>query len=552
MYERSVVGSSARGSAVAPDPPDSAERADAPPQTCSEDSPEAQRGRLVVRGAVVNLLGYVAGFLDPLFLVVVTRLLGASTLGSYVLAATYVSMLMRLVVFGLDRGLLRHIPLAGYHAAPAEMQERVLGTALRWTLAISLIAAGAVYLLADTLVQSSGEDPSGAAAPWLAGMVLSAPAQALKTFLLFALRARSNMLAFVLVQNVGTNLLLFLLAIPPIALGAGARALIPAYVAAHYLSCLAALIWFRRDYSDLRVGRVVRARRDRALLAFSFPQGLTEFLNLLLTRADIIMIGILLPKQRALVAVYAVAALVAGVVKKVRQSFDTSLSPVLAGLIAHGHQEELDRTYRRVSRWIFTLYLLLALVLSVGAPIILALFGRTYVAYWSLVPILVAGHLANAAVGVSATALLMAGRSKLELANNAGANLLNVALNLCFIPLWGIYGAAFATTIAFSAINLARAFQVRRLLATGPDLPGTAKLALAGGLAVAPCALLLACAPGQFWAHAVALVLLLPAFLLALRLTGQKDELGRLLATLRRARDSRQARGGENGSRNAG
>ena len=66
----------------------------------------------VARGALVNLAGNVAGLLDPAFLAMVSWMLGADSLGRYVLATTYVAMLMRLCVMGLDRGLMRHVPLA--------------------------------------------------------------------------------------------------------------------------------------------------------------------------------------------------------------------------------------------------------------------------------------------------------------------------------------------------------------------------------------------------------------------------------------------------------
>ena len=67
---------------------------------------------VVARGAAINLVGSLAGALDPLLLAVLSWALGAQPLGRYVLATTYVAILLRLCVLGLDRGLLRQVPIA--------------------------------------------------------------------------------------------------------------------------------------------------------------------------------------------------------------------------------------------------------------------------------------------------------------------------------------------------------------------------------------------------------------------------------------------------------
>ena len=54
----------------------------------------------------------------------------------------------------------------------------------------------------------------------------------------------------------------------------------------------------------------------------------------------------------------------------------------------------------------------------------------------------------------------MSGRSKLVLLNSVGGASLNILLNWFFIPKWGMVGAAWATMIATTMVNVARVSEV--------------------------------------------------------------------------------------------
>ncbi|MDH5676632.1 MAG: hypothetical protein OEZ06_31230 [Myxococcales bacterium] len=64
----------------------------------------------VGHGAAVKFLGNALGVFDSALLIFVGWLLGPEPLGGYVLATTYVAMVLRASVLGLDKGLLRHVP----------------------------------------------------------------------------------------------------------------------------------------------------------------------------------------------------------------------------------------------------------------------------------------------------------------------------------------------------------------------------------------------------------------------------------------------------------
>ena len=75
--------------------------------------------------------------------------------------------------------------------------------------------------------------------------------------------------------------------------------------------------------------------------------------------------------------------------------------------------------------------------------------------------------------------LLMAGRSWLSLRNSIVALVVNIALNVVLIPLYGIRGAAIAWAVAIVVRNLLPLFQVRRHLGMWPATSAGVRVALA-------------------------------------------------------------------------
>ena len=62
----------------------------------------------------------------------------------------------------------------------------------------------------------------------------------------------------------------------------------------------------------------------------------------------------------------------------------------------------------------------------------------------------------------------MSGHTKLTLANNISAAIINVILNVLLIPKYGIIGAAVATTTAIAIRNIASVIEIRFILNASP------------------------------------------------------------------------------------
>ncbi|MDY6867097.1 MAG: oligosaccharide flippase family protein, partial [Chloroflexota bacterium] len=74
--------------------------------------------------------------------------------------------------------------------------------------------------------------------------------------------------------------------------------------------------------------------------------------------------------------------------------------------------------------------------------------------------ILAWANLVNTGTGICGVLLDMSGNTKLKLVNSIVTVILNIGLNILFIPIWGLIGAAIAALVAAVTVNLLRLFEV--------------------------------------------------------------------------------------------
>lgn len=195
----------------------------------------------------------------------------------------------------------------------------------------------------------------------------------------------------------------------------------------------------------------------RSWLAISLPMLMVEGFLQLITSADVIMVSLFRDPHE--VAVYFAAsktlALVHFVYFAVRAASAHRFSSYihtsdLAGLAAYSRQATL---------WTFWPSLAAGAGLLLVAPLLLRLFGSGFEAGYPLIGLLLIGVLARASVGPADALLSMTGHQNSCAAIYGVTFALNVGLNLLFIPLLGLEGAAVATSLAIiaEAALLARA-----------------------------------------------------------------------------------------------
>jgi len=167
------------------------------------------------------------------------------------------------------------------------------------------------------------------------------------------------------------------------------------------------------------------------------------------------------------------------------------ISPLIASMMANREDHTRAELLFQTSVW----WLMIPtwpvyFVLMTFGPVLLRVFGHSYVAGQSSLAILSAAVLFSTGVGPVTAVLLMGGKSSWNLIDAGVALVANIGLNLFLIPRYGIVGAAIAWAASIVLINLLSILQVRFWMKLQPFGRGypivfIASAALFGGLGLA-------------------------------------------------------------------
>ena len=128
--------------------------------------------------------------------------------------------------------------------------------------------------------------------------------------------------------------------------------------------------------------------------------------------------------------------------------------PIITQLYSKSLSKEINRSYQVLTKWIFSISLPLFMVFFIFPESILSLFfGEQYVPAAIALQILSVGFLFHTFLGANGQTLLVIGKTRLMMWITLMATVLNIILNIFFIPKWGICGAAFASLISYFVIN---------------------------------------------------------------------------------------------------
>ena len=441
--------------------------------THREDAEEA------VRGSGTNLLAVVAGLSVMAYHALAARLYGAGPYGTYATGLGVTDVAARLSVFGTDVGLMRQIPV--HRAAGERARElQALGTGLWLTLLGGGLLAALLALFSGPLARLQGTADTHAALRLLAPVT---PFTGLVAVAIRATMAARVQRYNLLIAGLAQPLLLMACTIPLSFLLPGVRGLCLAHLLALAATATLALLAVRQVFGREGFRTALATRRPHGpLLRFSFPMALSDFLNTLLHRVDLILLGFYVSHE--VVGTYAGAELLARAVTHARSALDPVAAPVFAEALERGDRARLRYNVHLMARWVALLTMPLVGFLVAFRADLLALFGPTFAGAAGPLVLLVLGHSANSLLGMSGNVVLMAGRSDLGLLNNVLAAGTNIGLCLVFIPRYGALGAAASAACAITLVQTLYAIELGLLQRTSLFSWALGRVLLAGSAAI--------------------------------------------------------------------
>ncbi|AUV82526.1 hypothetical protein C2R22_13480 [Salinigranum rubrum] len=218
--------------------------------------------------------------------------------------------------------------------------------------------------------------------------------------------------------------------------------------------------------SYLPFPRVPALDSSRELIKYGIYAGTEKVANKLTGWTDILMLGALVTS--ASVGLYQLSFQTAALLSFAIVSVNSIFPSVASGMFNDGRVDHLESLYQTTTKWIFYLTLLGGVWLISWSPVILGVFGAEFVDARIPFVIIVVGQLIGALVGPAGYLLLMTDHERLQATNAITAAVINVVLNYVLILEYGIVGAAVATTISISLLNLVRLIEVKYVLGFWP------------------------------------------------------------------------------------
>lgn len=194
----------------------------------------------------------------------------------------------------------------------------------------------------------------------------------------------------------------------------------------------------------------------RPIIGFSLVGHVSNMINLINYRFDVWVVDQY--QGTAELGLYAVAVGVAQLLFNIPEPFSRVVQPYLFGQV----KDEMLSRFKAVARINFSVLLTLAIGLAMAAPWVMPLlFGDTFAASVSPLRFLLPGIVFSGAAKLLAQLVVQGGLQHFNLIGTACAAAITIALDLLLIPVWGIQGAAIATTISYGVVLLIILFTLR-------------------------------------------------------------------------------------------
>jgi len=408
-------------------------------------------------------------FLRYLQTILITRLLGASDFGLYVLARNTSQMLAVFGAFGLGPTLTRLIP----HNVIAN-EEKVNGI-LKYGIGISLVVS---ICLTALLVPLSG---------WLAVVVfkqpeleevlmwfsLSIPLQSMAQVAYGILRGHKRIAVRVVAENLIFPVVSILTLGVISVMKLGVIAVVFSYIIAYGFT-LAYSGYFVDQISGVftRWSKIDSSKKEvrKEVNRFAIPLLFSSSLDFVQKWADTFMLGILSTAMS--VGIYAISVRMAAFIQIPLTAMNMIFGPMVAEISASGDHQRLADSYKLVTRTALILSLPIFCIIFLLPKEILLVFGKDFPVGGDALVLICFGQIVNVSVGSTAQMLVQTGKARLHMYNSMVFLGLTILINWLLIPKYGIIGAAIANAVTLGVLNIMRLIQIYGFMRIHPFSQG--------------------------------------------------------------------------------
>ena len=432
----------------------------------SESTTIAKQGAITFVGKV---LSRVAGFV---FLLVVTRLIGPSTYGAFVLATAIISFANRIFGLSIDRSVDYFIPEYLSNGEYGKAKSVLVNAFLIGTIG-GILGIAVIFIASNQLSKLSNKPKLVSILPILSLII---PLAIYNSILLNSFSSIKKLKYRVYTEDVARSAGKILITAGLLMLGLEATGLALGHLLALLLSVLVGFYFLLKNYENVIHGEI-KPISTKEMLSYSLPLVFSGLIFSLVGQIDYLVIGYYTTTDavgRYRVGYQLASYLLIGLL---------ALTPIIKPLISEekNNAGAIRARYQLATRWITMITLPMGVTLALAPQLYLSvLFTAQYATAGSSIVILIAGYIFNSAIGPEGKIIQGLGHTRLTLFNSIVLLVINGSLDVLLVPRLGIIGAAIGTASALSIAGIVGVIEVYYLRRIHPFTTNLIKIFLSG------------------------------------------------------------------------
>ena len=425
--------------------------------------PHSEDLSIMARGTGValfgGLLGSVTGWIGQLLL---ARLLGPGGFGSYSIGLAIVGVAAQLSTVGLSSATIYFV--ARYAHDEAAKARDVLVQSIGASLFVGLIAGGILFLLSPIVAKYFLHRPE------LTSMIrIFAFSIGFSAGIRVATAATtvSYQLGYRVYLDLFTNSAFLLLFLIFYSIGERLTGAAVAFLLSSILGFAASAYSLLRVYPTFFAASKPSSLVLSELLSYSMPAFAASLFWAPRGWMDRLLIGYF--RSPAEVGWYQAASQSVSPLYLAAFAVNSIAAPMTANLYNRGERMRLGETFRVSSKWmLYSTLLVFTAVIAGPGDVLKVFFGRGYQNGVAPLLILSIGAIIDSADGTARSMLLLTGHQQVLLRIAAASLPVQIILDVCLIPRFGIAGAAVAEVVLSILLSTWMLLAVRRLLGMSP------------------------------------------------------------------------------------
>ena len=417
----------------------------------------------IAKGTLIIFLGlFIGELLNFLTRIIIVRNLTPSEYGIFSLVVVIVLLSTRLSSLGLQAGITRYL---SFFRARKD-HGKILGTVVSSIKisSISSIISFFILFFGAQLISIIFHNPELVYPLKVYSIAL--PFLLMTIIFISIYRGLERADVHFIFQEIIRNLSIILGMVVLLFIGFTLYNVVYIYLISAVLTCVTLAIYsYKRFFRFLK--KHVPSPMGKQILFFSFPVLARIFSNQIITWSDVLMLGYF--KESDVVGMYNVSLLLANYMIVFLTAATFLYFPLSTKLYSSNKHATFSRIYSVVTKWIFSATLPAALILFLFPSQVLGfLYGSDYISAGFALSILAMGFMVHIFLGPNTETLMVVGKTKFIMYAAMSSAIINIILNLLFIPNMGMIGAAIASAIALAYINLLISIKLYHLTGIHP------------------------------------------------------------------------------------